>query len=355
MALLPLQVFVIALLADVYVYGIYSLLCAFTLLTLFRNIKGNVTNKCLAAATVVMYSVSTISVVLHAVSYLQLMALNPVDDPTGKFVDDYAKNILLDNTTYSIPTIHFVFGDAIVVWRVWVIWQHSWRITVGPFILLVCTAAIVLAQKITTAAMSGEAQTLSSAPDQKRSIPATLYLASLVLTLCTNGVVTGLISYRAWIHYRSSQAVRIRIGRDRALAALLLLVESGALYCTIWITLIVLWPFAASQPVAFYIPADLLPQLTGMYPTVIIVICALRRSYADTVMSAPENLTAMQFATYGRPSSSAATPATVFPEYGGEERTVELEIPHSGCSSRSPMPVYIMSSGDAVLEVAKIA
>ncbi|KAI0047569.1 hypothetical protein FA95DRAFT_1605987 [Auriscalpium vulgare] len=325
MALLPLQVLVIALLVDVYVYGIYSLLCAFTLLTLFRNIKGNATNKCLAAATVVMYSVSTISVVIHAVSYIQAMALNPVDDPTGKSVDDYAKNTrVLDGLTYSFPTIHFVLGDAIVIWRVWVIWQHSWRITVGPFVLLCCTAAIVVAQKITNAPLSGDAQALlalGSAPDRTRSITGKLYLASLVLTLCTNGVVTGLISYRAWIHYRSSQAVRIRIGRDRALAALLLLVESGALYCTIWITLIVLWPFAASQPMAFYIPADLLPQLTGMYPTVIIAICALRRSYADTVMSAPENLTAMQFATYGRPTSSAATPATALPEYGGEERS----------------------------------
>ncbi|KAI0051187.1 hypothetical protein FA95DRAFT_1554759 [Auriscalpium vulgare] len=316
MTLLPAQFFVLTLLADVYLYSIYSLLCCFTLVTLFRSIKGNVTSIFLVAATFGMYMVSTASVVLHAVDYIKFVALDSQKSLSVTVVDGLA---------YSLPTIHFILGDAIVVWRGWVIWQRNWRITAGPLVLLCGTTAVVLAQVLTTATSSGLLEAVS-APSAK------LYLASLVLTLCTNGTVTVLIAYRAWIHYRSSRAIRIRVGRDRVLSVLLLLVESGALYCAIWITLIALWPSAVTQTPAFYVFANLLPQLTGMYPTVIIAICALRRSYADTVMSVPDSLTSITFAANGQPlarSSAAATRATRMPL----EETAEVEVSLEGCSS----------------------
>ncbi|KAI0045583.1 hypothetical protein FA95DRAFT_116964 [Auriscalpium vulgare] len=349
-----IQVSALALLVDFYIYGIYSLLCAYTLFILFRKIKGNLTNKCLIGATLVMYLVSTASVALNTVEYLQFLALDPVDNS-----NPYS---ILDNFAYSIPAIHFIFGDAIVVWRVWVIWIHRWRIVAGHLFLLFCTSAVVLAQLalIVATALScvrGDPQAACIGTDRGKLwdfLPVQLYYASLVLTLLTNGVATALIAYRAWIHHRSSQAVHIRIGRDRALAVLLLLVESGALYCTFWLSMVIVWPFTTTQQHALYRFINLLPQLTGMYPTVIIVICALRRSYADTVMSVPENLTVMQFAPYRQPACSASTPATLLPRCRGKDMSGGLEVPRDGCGSSSSMHAS-KASVDVVLEAAETA
>ncbi|KAI0051188.1 hypothetical protein FA95DRAFT_351392 [Auriscalpium vulgare] len=218
MALIPVQVLAVILVADVYLYGIYSLLCCFTLVTLLcvrcvasfhlptltssasrsRKVKGNATNKCLVAATLVMHIASTAGVILHVVDYLRFVALDPVDDSARNSAKAYAITSVYDSLSYSIPTIQFVFGDAIVVWRVWVIWQHSWRVTIGPFILLFATTSVVLAQIVTTTTYDGVSPALSRESGAGRSTPAKVYLASLVLTLCTNGVVTGLIACRAW-------------------------------------------------------------------------------------------------------------------------------------------------------------
>ncbi|KAI0047542.1 hypothetical protein FA95DRAFT_1678994 [Auriscalpium vulgare] len=358
MPLLPVQISVLALLADVYLYGIYSLLCAFTLFILSPKFKGNFTNKCLVGATLVMYLVSTSSVVLHTVEYLQLLALDPVDSALKDSTKPYAKASVLDGLAYSIPAIHFIFGDAIVVWRLWVIWIHSWRIVVGPLILLFCTSAVVLAQIVlaATSCAAGDLQAICIGTEPSalwKFMPVKLYFASLALTLCTNCIVTGLIAYRAWIHYRSSQVMRIRIGRDRTLAVLLLLVESGALYCGIWMSLIILWPFAISDPQRVYRFTDLIPQLTGMYPTVIIVICALQRSYADTVISSPDDLTAVTFCAGVQPASPATGWETRLP-CSEEERTTEGGTLRNRTNSRSSIGAS-MSSVDFVREAAKIA
>ncbi|KAI0047568.1 hypothetical protein FA95DRAFT_1605986 [Auriscalpium vulgare] len=250
----------------------------------------------------------------------------------------------------------FIFGDAIVVWRLWVIWSHSWRIVVGPLVLLFCTSAVILAQLaqmvvtiISCASGRSQAVCIGERGRLWDFHPVKLYFASLVLTLITNGVATGLIAYRAWIHHRYSQAVHIRMGRDSALAVLPLLVESGALYCAFWLSMVILWPVASTQQPGLYSFINLFPQLTGIYTTVIIVICAMRRSYADTAMSAPENITELQFATYGQP----AAPATRRPHFRGEERSLEFPVGLSG-DGRSFTRGSISSVED-LLEVTKTA
>ncbi|KAI0051186.1 hypothetical protein FA95DRAFT_1602866 [Auriscalpium vulgare] len=246
-----------------------------------------------------MYLMSTTTLFLHTIDIIELMAYDSSENPDPSAPTD-AKTIDtmtgLDSFSFSIQMINLVLGDGIVIWRAWLIWQHSWRVIVWPLVLLLGTVGTIAAQVVLTATSSGVAKALSSDPGAPRTTTAKLYIASVVLTLCTNGVVTCLIAYRAWIHYRSSQAIRTRIGSDRVLAVLLLLVESGVLYCVLWITLIALWPFAASEPPVFYVILYLLPQLTGIYPTVIIVICALKRSFADTALSVPDNETHIVFA-----------------------------------------------------------
>ncbi|KAI0053663.1 hypothetical protein FA95DRAFT_473983 [Auriscalpium vulgare] len=264
------------LLVEFYLYSIYTLLFSFTLYTLFQKIRKNRTNQCLAFAVIVMYLVATASTLLHAIS---LVSVTTTPYITEAFLSWF---LTLENSAQSLPCINATFGDAIVIWRVWVVWGRAWRAVIGPILLLLGTLAVILAQLILGNRHGYLEQAAESLVYSKTLLR--LNVAGYALTLATNAMATALIAYRAWLHYRSSSTVRIRIGRDRTLAVLLLLVESGAIYCVIWIADIVLWTLPASTvggSFDFLVP--LIPQLMTMYPTVIVVLCAMQRSYTDTI------------------------------------------------------------------------
>ncbi|KAI0063688.1 hypothetical protein BV25DRAFT_405700 [Artomyces pyxidatus] len=89
------------------------------------------------------------------------------------------------------------------------------------------------------------------------------------------------------IRHRAVGPRQVRVGHDRIHALLILLIESGALYCCIWSACLSTWKYGESKNLglAFEIFDSSLSQL-GIYPTLIIVLCSLQRSYHhDTVMA----------------------------------------------------------------------
>ncbi|KAI0045127.1 hypothetical protein FA95DRAFT_1573987 [Auriscalpium vulgare] len=204
--------------------------------------------------------------------------------PFNSASDDWARSLAIDELLTSIATLNFVLGDGIVMWRAYVIWERS-RHILGISLLLLFLMVGASIWQITYTAIR-----VQSHIDH-------VYQTGVFMTLLANVVATGLIGYRAWRHYRSSSVVKIRIQRDRALAVLLLLVESGALYCAIWIAVISLCVRPASTVSvlshASEIVAAALPQIgasdymhpsPGMYPTVLVVLCKLQASYSNTIM-----------------------------------------------------------------------
>ncbi|KAI0049834.1 hypothetical protein FA95DRAFT_1603999 [Auriscalpium vulgare] len=219
-------------LLELYLFGIYTCLFGFALHVLIQRLKGSTTNKWLTIAITVMYLVAT----AHAVGSAW---------PFNSTSDDLERSMAIDSLLTSIATLNFVLGDGIVVWRAYVIWDRNRHILCVPFLLLLITLGTSVWQIMYTIFRVRVQANVDHA-----------YQIGLFMTLLTNVVATGIIGYRAWQHYRSSSVVQIRIGRDRALTVLLLLVESGALYCAVW----------------------------GMYPTVVIVLCKLQASYSNTIM-----------------------------------------------------------------------
>ncbi|KAI0049833.1 hypothetical protein FA95DRAFT_775028 [Auriscalpium vulgare] len=248
-------------LLELYIYGIYTCLFGFALHILIRKLKGSTTNKCLALAITFMYLVATAHAVMCAWPVI------PASDET--------RSLAIGELLTSIATFNFVLGDGIVMWRAYIIWERNRRILVVSFLLLLIMLGASVWQIVYTVIR------VQLTIDH-------VYQAGIFMTLLTNVVATGLIGYRAWRHYRSSSVVQIRIGRDRALAVLLLLVESGALYCAIWVAVIALFIRPASPVSAVstgaQISAAALPHITGMYPTVIVVLCKLQASYSNTIM-----------------------------------------------------------------------
>ncbi|KAM5530003.1 hypothetical protein V8D89_016331, partial [Ganoderma adspersum] len=125
------------------------------------------------------------------------------------------------------------------VWRCWHVWGGEWRVCVVPILLIIASAVCGFAQAIIFA----EAKTVHSAfANELERWNGSLFSLSLV----TNVVVTTLIAARIWFITRESEITLYFIGSN-----------------------------------AFYIVYDPIAQLTGIVPTMIIVMSALGLTSAD--------------------------------------------------------------------------
>ncbi|PIL30641.1 hypothetical protein GSI_07343 [Ganoderma sinense ZZ0214-1] len=115
--------------------------------------------------------------------------------------------------------------------------------------------------------------------------------ASVGLSLGTNVLATSLIAYKAWEHRQlwKQDLIGVR-ATSQVFKALALLIESGCIYCVLLVIVIVYQ--SSSTSVAFagsmlnkigaYFTYGCLVPLVAIYPTVIIVLVALKRSPIDT-------------------------------------------------------------------------
>ncbi|KAI0808344.1 hypothetical protein C8Q74DRAFT_1187806, partial [Fomes fomentarius] len=124
-------------------------------------------------------------------------------------------------------------GDAIVWWRAWVLWKNRRAVQVLGVIMLLATAASAIF--LSNSASSTFDETITT-------YAGALFggdgwgTAAAILSLVTNLVATSLIGLKAWQHRRLVRA-HLTQGtmRTQVERTLLLLVESGLLYCTLWV------------------------------------------------------------------------------------------------------------------------
>ncbi|KAI0744306.1 hypothetical protein C8Q80DRAFT_890132 [Daedaleopsis nitida] len=208
-------------------------------------------------------------------------------------------------------TVNVVLGDAMVWWRAWVLWRSSR--TVRAICVLLISATFATGVIVTTHACSnlntldtsvlfyadGGVSTRGTGTVGSFFTADSWGLATSALSLGTNIVATSLIAYKAW-HHRRSVACHLRMGsaRTQVEKALTLFVESGMLYCILWVFIVVYQSLAGSDSedpgygvrgteerftYGFdYVLEGCLIPLIGIYPTLIIILVALDRSYCGT-------------------------------------------------------------------------
>ncbi|PIL34894.1 hypothetical protein GSI_02681 [Ganoderma sinense ZZ0214-1] len=158
--------------------------------------------------------------------------------------------------------INFIIADAIVWWRACAIWQNKILNCVGPLLV--------------TLTLSGTAFTY----------------VSVLLSLVTNVAATSLIAYKAWQHRQLVKTYFHAAGpKSRVLKALGMLVESGVAYCALLVLVIVYGVEPAASPdnparvwfnqVVAYFTQGCLAPLMAIFPTVVIVLVALKLSPID--------------------------------------------------------------------------
>ncbi|KAM5538841.1 hypothetical protein V8D89_007563 [Ganoderma adspersum] len=265
-------------------FGVLTTLTSFSIWLLLRRPSGHQwywSIRIPLAGTILLY-LST-SLYMAAFAWNRQSATRIVAEATdglfsstydGKGRAAYEEAVLKQSWMATVALgANIVLGDAIVWWRACLIWRHKAVYWTGP-ILVVLTLGLAA---------------IGSALNHPGTLMSVYFIfgadafstAGVALSLATNLAATALIAYKAWFHRRR---LKRYLGGDntqtRVMKVLVLLVESGSVYTTILILVIILQVqehATNSDPGIYFLYGCLVP-LVAMYPTVIIVLTAANSS-----------------------------------------------------------------------------
>jgi hypothetical protein len=181
-----------------------------------------------------------------------------------------------------------VVSDAVVVWRAWVLFTDQRWLLAFPIILLTATTVVTFTFLGYTTQFTRHASSLAAV---QPAFIAKLFTARITLSLATNAVATLLIAYKLRNHRRIVKTLGLGKGTSGGQKALLLLIESGAVYCALQVVNVAL--SLAALPGGRGGRAQIASQvffagytmISAMYPTTIVVLVNTQRSFVDSYSS----------------------------------------------------------------------
>ncbi|KAH8991491.1 hypothetical protein EDB86DRAFT_2933382 [Lactarius hatsudake] len=192
----------------------------------------------------------------------------------------------------------YILSDIVCAWRAVVLWNRDKRVIAILLLLILGTIAAAgceLGLNLVPPSGPVSFQPQSNGP-----------LIMVGPTLATNLVSTGLIAWKAWQHRVS---VRKHLGEgtgsvrvDRVFA---LLIESGFLYCCLWVVYLIS-ALDMIPPPGFIVMDDILVLISGLYPTLIIIFVAMQKSPVE------------HYSTYSTPMQFARGPVLAPPRASGD-------------------------------------
>ncbi|VDC05465.1 unnamed protein product [Peniophora sp. CBMAI 1063] len=275
------------------------------------------------AATLIMY---TISLVHWAVT---LSIWHPVNIVTEY---DNARRRLVLLVLFSINVI---ISDAVVLWRMCVVWDKRPAILGFGAILVATTIGLNVANIVGEGRISdrgtilvGHGNPLSENLFRIYSL-GSIGLVTVFVSLVSNFCATVLVGVKAWIHRRRlAEFAHAHTRRSLAIRVMELLVESGivytaALYCTSFLRDILLYYIYETldnvSEVGFITAEDFLDvsmaQITSIYPLFIFMLVALDKIHY---------LRAPQLVSNVLPAAVAPMAPAAILENVGVERVVAL-------------------------------
>ncbi|THU77532.1 hypothetical protein K435DRAFT_786661 [Dendrothele bispora CBS 962.96] len=164
--------------------------------------------------------------------------------------------------------------------------------------------------------------------------PPTYLLTNLPLVV-TNVVATLLIAYKAWIHYRQIVLNLESIGStpSKVHKILLLLVESGAIYCVIMIAYMVITALPNLDLEVYEMAVTVIPSIAGIYPVLIILIAHFEK---DESRGPSKSISTLEFAKH-IPSHSTSFSSSLIPSSMGSRIS-------GGIRTKDDLELHIMEN-----------
>ncbi|KAJ6567070.1 hypothetical protein B0H19DRAFT_1139311 [Mycena capillaripes] len=245
-------------------YGIFFTVGAISMYYLGQpGLRKSRARQVLLGLIITMLLGATVHLGLHLTSII--LDLYPDSNPTT------SRTLRLVQVT--IRRLIYFLSDIIVVWRAWAIWRES---LVVRAVLTVCLLATFVTS-LTLYIFNIEST------EYGRSYPALTqnFLGTFCLLL-TNFIATALIGYKLWYYRRNLRQYLNRGNRTTKVeSVLILLLESGGLYCAFWI-LMMLGDFGYFKDFGL---EWVQPNVSGIYPTVIILVVSQRKMLSQEVLT----------------------------------------------------------------------
>ncbi|KAG9009924.1 hypothetical protein FRB90_008064 [Tulasnella sp. 427] len=229
--------------------------------TIRRKRATNNISTVIPVVLIILYVLNTATICLQAVDiYLAFFGYRDRFPTIQDYFLDYGSKILPARD--GLFWIMSFITDALVCWRVWVIWLKDPWATLLPVLLLLCdlTTAIIMFN-YTIRRMLEDSTRLISLVD-------TWWMATLGFCIAVNVVAPGLIIGRLWWIARQVGVLgsQSAVKPYKQIAAALM--ESGAIYTFSVVAWLII--FASGSLPALYMSACILPTLVAIVPTLII-------------------------------------------------------------------------------------
>ncbi|KAJ7595402.1 hypothetical protein C8J56DRAFT_383016 [Mycena floridula] len=277
-----LKQFLVTTAVQYLVHGIYTTLVVIALWTLWSN-KAHLTSRnILITATLLMFLLTTggiASSLAFDLVKLPTLGYNPPD------ISGVVRNIkLFVNVT---TPINYLISDLIVVWRAWVICPGHLRLRLVLLLAVFVGFAGALIETTFDALSTVGKTTFNPIGPGSLILTMPMFFMNLVATL--------VITYKVW-EYRSE--IKSHIGdapsmRTKVEQVLILLTESGTIYCLFWLFSMT---FSAAQPktvsLGYSLVLSLLPQLTTLYPIIMILLLVQEKTNLESMITAPTGTSA---------------------------------------------------------------
>ncbi|KAH9006701.1 hypothetical protein EDB83DRAFT_727053 [Lactarius deliciosus] len=218
--------------------------------------------------TTVMFALAIVALVLRTTLGFQEMQWLLGFPSTHIWSDKRFLVVTLVEAT--ITRLMYILSDIVCAWRAVVLWNRDKRIIAILLLLILGTAAAAGCELRLTNPVA------PSAPSSLAGDVGPLIMVGP--TLGTNLVSTGMIAWKAW---QRRVEVKKHLGEAstfvRTERVLALLIESGFIYCCVWIVYLISARDLMPVP-GFAVMDDVLLFVSGLYPTLIIILVAMQKS-----------------------------------------------------------------------------
>ncbi|KAJ7607552.1 hypothetical protein FB45DRAFT_1040236 [Roridomyces roridus] len=266
-------------------YGVFFVLAVYSI---FRRGLKSRSSVIMLLVVIYLYATSVTLWALNVTTLFKNMHSLLMDYPTMPLEDRVAQ-ANLDVASLGVPMealfmFNMLIGDSVVIWRAWVLYPRTLWAVSAPCILLLMSFIFTI---IDITCLTGAGWSDQTSISNGGGVCSHAELLSWAFSLGTNASCTLLIGLKAWQHRRVMKSLNIT-GNGRRMSAdkiLSLLVESGFIYCLFWLTqLILFFPVSRFTPLIYVYEmfAGMGDQISGMYPTLIIVIVNLQHTIWDS-------------------------------------------------------------------------
>ncbi|KAH8102037.1 hypothetical protein BXZ70DRAFT_1006664 [Cristinia sonorae] len=291
------KTFIIATWLEALVYGFFfCLFCASLYVNISMRAAQDHHSRVMFYIGIVMFVMATVHLAMNCYRMIQGYVVH-VNDPGGAvaYIGDLRPwDHIFKDTIYATTEI---FGDAVAIYRTWIIWNRDWKVIILPVIL--CIVSIVSGYAVCGLYVTVDPTATVFNPVLTQWIK-TFYATVVVQSILT----TGLMSYRIWNTDR--RTAHFRTAKSNLLPVLKILVESAALL--LFVETLLLCLYLANYN-AQYILLESVTPIVGITFTAITIRISLR-------MSGVISNNSQQHPSFNHGTTAAATSRNAIPMRG---------------------------------------